>query len=37
VRAGRRPGAIGTNVGIAFANPPGALTSALRRMIWSQG
>jgi hypothetical protein len=37
VRAGRRPGAIGTSVGVAFANPPGALTSALRRMIWSQG
>jgi hypothetical protein len=37
VRASRRPGAIGTSLGVAFDHPPGALTSALRRMIWSQG
>jgi hypothetical protein len=37
VRATRRPGSTGTSVGIAFDHPPGALTSALRRLIWSQG
>jgi hypothetical protein len=37
VRATRRPGATVTSVGVAFSNPPGALTSALRRLIWSQG
>jgi hypothetical protein len=37
VRATRRPGAIGMSVGVAFDHPPGALTSALRRIIWSQG
>jgi PilZ domain len=37
VRATRRPGSAGINVGIAFDHPPGALTSALRRLIWSQG
>jgi hypothetical protein len=37
VRASRRPGAIGMSVGVAFDHPPGALTSALRRIIWSQG
>jgi PilZ domain len=36
VRATRRPGSTATSVGIAFDNPPGALTSALRRIIWSQ-
>ena len=37
VRASRRPGATATSVGVAFDHPPGALTSALRRIIWSQG
>jgi hypothetical protein len=37
VRATRRPGATATSVGVAFDHPPGALTSALRRLIWSQG
>jgi hypothetical protein len=37
VRATRRPGAVGISVGVAFDHPPGALTSALRRIIWSQG
>lgn len=37
VRASRRPGATATSVGVAFDHPPGALTSALRRLIWSQG
>jgi hypothetical protein len=37
VRATRRPGSTGTSVGIEFHDPPGALTSALRRLIWSQG
>ena len=37
VRATRRPGSAGINVGVAFDHPPGALTSALRRLIWSQG
>jgi PilZ domain len=37
VRATRRPGATATSVGVAFDHPPGALTSALRRIIWSQG
>jgi hypothetical protein len=37
VRATRRPGAVGMSVGVAFDHPPGALTSALRRIIWSQG
>jgi hypothetical protein len=37
VRASRRPGATATSVGVAFEHPPGALTSALRRLIWSQG
>ena len=37
VRATRRPGSTATNVGVAFDHPPGALTSALRRLIWSQG
>jgi hypothetical protein len=37
VRATRRPGAVGTSVGVVFEHPPGALTSALRRIIWSQG
>lgn len=36
VRATRRPGATATSVGVAFDHPPGALTSALRRLIWSQ-
>jgi hypothetical protein len=36
VRAIRRPGSTATSVGVAFDNPPGALTSALRRIIWSQ-
>jgi hypothetical protein len=36
VRATRRPGSTATSVGIAFDQPPGALTSALRRIIWSQ-
>jgi hypothetical protein len=37
VRATRRPGATATSVGVAFDHPPGALSSALRRLIWSQG
>jgi hypothetical protein len=37
VRATRRPGATATSVGVVFDHPPGALTSALRRLIWSQG
>jgi hypothetical protein len=37
VRATRRPGATATSVGVSFDHPPGALTSALRRLIWSQG
>jgi hypothetical protein len=37
VRASRRPGATATSVGVAFVDPAGALTSALRRLIWSQG
>ena len=37
VRATRRPGATATSVGVAYDHPPGALTSALRRLIWSQG
>jgi hypothetical protein len=37
VRASRRPGATATSVGVAFDHPPGVLTSALRRLIWSQG
>ena len=36
VRATRRPGSTATSVGIAFDSPPGSLTSALRRIIWSQ-
>jgi hypothetical protein len=37
VRATRRPGSTATSVGVAFDDPPRALTSALRRLIWSQG